>query len=214
MLEKRLPSSSSGRTSEAGQPAFAAARGEEWAAVRSPRVTMLSSRAKYAVRAALCLAEQDDSERWVATATIAEQESIPRKFLEAIVVELQANGILESRRGPGGGHRLRKPPAEITVADIIRIVDGPLALTPCASRTQFRACPDCRDIAACRLRTLMQRARDAVATVLEACSLADLCALPRPELLHDGKRKAAAPRLRAVATRRAPVSARSDRIAE
>ena len=135
---------------------------------------MLSSRAKYALRAAIHLADRADIGDWVPTAQIAEQETIPRKFLEAILVELRTNGLLESRRGPGGGHRLRRKPEEIAVADIIRIVDGPLALAPCASRTQFRACEDCPDVVACRMRPLLERARDAVAAVLEEASLADL----------------------------------------
>ncbi len=139
---------------------------------------MLSSRAKYAIRAALYLADQVGQPGWIPTAVIAEQESIPRKFLEAILVDLRTTGLLESRRGPGGGHRLRLKPDKIAVADIIRIVDGPLALTPCASRTQFQACADCPDLEACRLRGLMLRARDAVAAVLEDCSLADLVAAP------------------------------------
>jgi Rrf2 family protein len=135
---------------------------------------MLSSRAKYALRAALHLADRVDEPGWTSTGAIAESESIPRKFLEAILVDLRTSGLLESRRGPGGGHRLRLRPAMIAVADIIRTVDGPLALTPCASRSQFQACADCPDLASCRLRALMQRARDAVAAVLEDCSLADL----------------------------------------
>lgn len=139
---------------------------------------MLSSRAKYAVRAALHLAERNGEAEWVPTAEIAASESIPRKFLEAILVEMRVQGLLESRRGPGGGHRLRLSPGQIAIADIIRIVDGPLALTPCASRTQFRACSDCPDLDSCRMRSLMQRARDAVAAVLEDCSLADLVAGP------------------------------------
>lgn len=64
--------------------------------------------------------------------------------------------------------------AKISVAHIIRIVDGPLALTPCASRTRFGPCADCIDIESCRLRRLMQKARDAVAAVLDGCTLADL----------------------------------------
>lgn len=139
---------------------------------------MLSSRAKYAIRAALHLADHVDEPGWVATATIAEHESIPRKFLEAILVDLRTNGLLDSRRGPGGGHKLRLRPDKIAVADIIRIVDGPLALTPCASRTQFRACADCPDLDTCRLRGLMLRTRDAAAGVLEQCTLADLIAAP------------------------------------
>jgi Rrf2 family protein len=135
---------------------------------------MLSSRAKYALRAAIHLADRAGGGDWVPTAQIAEQEAIPRKFLEAILVELRTNGLLDSRRGPGGGHRLRLRAEAIAVADIIRIVDGPLALAPCASRTQFRACDDCPDLETCRMRPLLQRARDAVAAVLEDSSLADL----------------------------------------
>ena len=135
---------------------------------------MLSSRAKYALRAAIHLADRVGAEEWIPTAQIAEREVIPRKFLEAILVELRTHGLLESRRGPGGGHRLRLKPRAIAVADIIRIVDGPLALAPCASRTQFSACSDCPDLETCRMRSLLQRARDAVAAVLEDCSLEDL----------------------------------------
>ena len=135
---------------------------------------MLSSRAKYALRAAIHLADRADPAEWVPTARIAARETIPRKFLEAILVELHAHGLLESRRGPGDGHRLRRPARDVAVADIIRIVDGPLALAPCASRTQFRACEDCPDVETCRIRPLLGRARDAVAGVLESCSLADL----------------------------------------
>ena len=137
---------------------------------------MLSSKAKYAVRAATMLAERADSETWTQTAEIAERERIPRKFLEAILVQLRDHGIVESRRGSHGGHHLSREPAEISVADIIRIFDGPLALTPCASVTRFRPCTDCVDIAACRLQRLMREARDAVADVLENYSLAELAA--------------------------------------
>jgi Rrf2 family protein len=139
---------------------------------------MLSSKAKYALRAALVLAEDADSGGWTSSFEIAEREAIPRKFLEAILVQLRDRGFIESRRGPSGGHRLRIPAEELSAADIIRIMDGPIALTPCASRTQFRACDDCVDIRACRLRHLMQRVRDAAAGVLEGCSLADLMNVP------------------------------------
>ncbi len=135
---------------------------------------MLSSKAKYAVRAVLCLADRASSGDWTQAADVARQEQIPRKFLEAILVQLRDHNIVESRRGAQGGHRLVRDPAAISVADVIRVVDGPLALTPCASRTQFRQCIDCVDFASCRLQPLMQQARDAVAGVLENCSLAVL----------------------------------------
>jgi Rrf2 family protein len=139
---------------------------------------MLSSKAKYAVRAAVHLAGRAESEAWAQAGEIAEQERIPRKFLETILVQLRDHDIVASRRGAQGGHRLVRDPALVSVADVIRIVDGPLALTPCASRTRFRQCVDCVEIGKCRLQPLMQRARDAVAGVLENCSLAELAREP------------------------------------
>jgi Rrf2 family protein len=135
---------------------------------------MLSSKAKYAVRAATMLAERSGVDEWTQTAAIAEQERIPRKFLEAILVQLRDHGVVESRRGSHGGHRLAHDPSAVSVADVIRMVDGPLALTTCASVTRFRQCTDCVDVEVCRLQHLMRQARDAVAGVLENCSLAKL----------------------------------------
>jgi len=137
---------------------------------------MLSSKAKYAVRAAMHLARRARMGDWAQTPEIAEEEDIPRKFLELILVQLRDHGLVESRRGAQGGYRLMRDPDQISVADVIRIVDGPLALTPCASRTRFRPCNDCTDIRTCQLQSLMQKARDAVAGVLENCSLADISA--------------------------------------
>ncbi len=141
---------------------------------------MLSSKAKYAVRAAVHLAARTSEGNWAQTAMVAESEAIPRKFLEMILVQLRDNGIVESRRGAQGGYRLLRDPARISLADIIRIVDGPLALTPCASRTRFRPCTDCVAVSLCRLQPVMRQARDAVAAVLEQCSLASLAIAPGP----------------------------------
>jgi Rrf2 family protein len=135
---------------------------------------MLSSKAKYAVRATTMLAEQFASRGWTKTSDIAERERIPRKFLEIILVQLRDHGLVEGRRGAQGGHRLTRDPAAVSVADIIRIFDGPLALTPCASVSRFRPCTDCTDIATCRMLHVMREARDAVAQVLENRSLASL----------------------------------------
>jgi Rrf2 family protein len=88
---------------------------------------MLSSKAKYALRAALHLAEKAP-DLWVQSGEIAEQEQVPRKFLETILVQLRDQGVIESRRGAQGGHKLIRDAKDISVADIIRIVDGPLAL--------------------------------------------------------------------------------------
>ncbi len=90
------------------------------------------------MRACIYLAERQDDEVWTLTSDIAEAEDIPRKFLEAILVELRDHGIVESRRGRYGGHRLARAPARIAASDVIRIVDGPLALAPCASKDSRR----------------------------------------------------------------------------
>jgi Rrf2 family protein len=135
---------------------------------------MLSSKGKYAVRAATMLAEQFASQVWTPTVAIADREKIPRKFLESILVQLRDGGLVDSRRGPQGGHRLARDPATISMADIIRLIDGPLALTPCASVTRFRPCTDCGASENCRIQPVMRQARDAVAAVLETCSLASL----------------------------------------
>jgi Rrf2 family protein len=136
---------------------------------------LLTSRAKYAVRASMVMAELKPANGWTSAADLAEAADVPRKFLEAILTQLRDQGLVESRRGPAGGHRLVAQAEQVTAADVIRAIDGPLAMTPCASATAFRACDDCASVDTCRLRHLMRRARDAVAGVLEECTLADLC---------------------------------------
>src|ERR1700689_4215684 len=106
---------------------------------------MLSQKAKYALRALLVLAEHYPSERPMAVAEIIRAERMARKFLEAILVELRDGDILESRLGRGGGYRLARRPDADNFGEVIRAIDGPLALIQCASRTQFKACADCRD---------------------------------------------------------------------
>ena len=133
---------------------------------------MLSQKAKYALRALLMLAEQPEADI-VMIADIAERENVPRKFLEAILVDLRKRGLLDSRRGKYGGYRLAKPAAAISFGEIIRIVDGPLAPLPCASKTGFRPCDDCTDANSCSVRWLMLQVRDATADILDNCSLAD-----------------------------------------
>lgn len=147
--------------------------------VRSRETTktqMLSQKAKYALRATIMLAErvdQPDGTPWVLIAEIAERENIPRKFLEAILVEMRNHGLLESRRGKNGGYRLAKPLDRVAFGDIIRLIDGPLAPIRCASRTQFQPCEDCSDVSSCSIRWAMLKARDAMASVLDGWTLAD-----------------------------------------
>lgn len=143
---------------------------------------MLSQKARYALRAMIELARENGQ---VTAGELAVRADAPRKFLEAILLTLSRQGLVTSRRGKFGGYLLGRDPAAISFAEIIRLVDGPLALTPCVSRTAFRRCEDCRDLATCALREALLRARDATATVLEGYSLADAVAGSGAELLGE-----------------------------
>src|SRR3954471_14003396 len=111
----------------------------------------LSQKSKYALRALQSLARAKGRGP-VLIAELAEQDEIPRKFLELILLELKNHGLLESRRGKGGGYLLRKSPEQITLGEVIRLFDGPLAPIPCASERAFRKCDDCPDILTCGTR--------------------------------------------------------------
>ena len=133
---------------------------------------MLSQKARYALRALVELARADTPQ--VTSGELATRSGAPRKFLEAILLEMSRNHLVVSRRGKFGGYTLARPPAEISFAEVIRVIDGPLALAPCVSpRLNFRKCDDCPDRDACSLREALLRARDATADVLEGYSLAD-----------------------------------------
>ena len=133
---------------------------------------MLSQKARYALRALVELARAEGSQ--LTAGEIAIRADAPRKFLEAILLELSRNHLVISRRGKFGGYVLARPAAEISFAEAIRVIDGPLALAPCVSpRLGLRKCDDCPDLAACTLREALARARDATAEVLEGYTLAD-----------------------------------------
>jgi Rrf2 family protein len=131
---------------------------------------MLSQRCKYALKAMVDLTRASGGSRRVSD--IAEQENIPRKFLEAIMVDLKKGLLVESARGKLGGYRLSRPPDLITFGEIIRLIDGPLALLPCASRNFYRRCDDCQDETTCVLRRVLVNARNELAAVLDRTTLA------------------------------------------
>jgi Rrf2 family protein len=134
---------------------------------------MLSRRAKYAIKALLALAEREDEEP-VRIADLARAEQIPPKYLELILLGLRNNGILQSRKGKGGGYRLARDPADIYLGQIVRMFDGPLAPVPCASQTAYVKCADCRNEAVCGVHLAMKEVRDATAKILDGTSLAAL----------------------------------------
>ena len=133
---------------------------------------MLSQKAKYAVKALLVLARAKKGEL-VQVNEIAEQQNIPKKFLDLIFFELRRHGLIQSTRGREGGYALSMPAADISVASIVRAVDGPLAPLPCASVNFYRRCADCDDERTCEVRRLMREVRDAASVILDNTSLAE-----------------------------------------
>jgi Rrf2 family protein len=134
---------------------------------------MLSKRAKYAIKALLALAEHGRDQP-MRIADLAREEHIPAKFLELILLVLKHQGILQSRKGKGGGYLLARDPKDIYLGQIVRMFDGPLAPVPCASQTAYVACADCPNEAVCGVHIAMKAVRDATARVLDGTSLASL----------------------------------------
>src|SRR5919112_3937680 len=134
---------------------------------------MLSKKAKYAIKALLRLADHQQGEP-MRIADLARMEQIPPKFLEFILLGLKNNGVLQSRKGKGGGYLLARDPSTIFLGQIVRMFDGPLAPVPCASQTAYVRCADCVDEGVCGVRLAMKEVRDATARVLDGTSLASL----------------------------------------
>ena len=134
---------------------------------------MLTMKTKYALKALGQLACATPGEPML-IADIAEREEIPRKFLEAILVELKQHGFVRSRKGRGGGYTLAKNPDTVTLASVIRVIDGPIAPVPCLSRTAYRRCDGCKDEATCGIRLMLREAHAASVHVLESATLADM----------------------------------------
>jgi Rrf2 family protein len=133
---------------------------------------MLSQKAQYAFRALTHLVNHYEKGP-VLIAEIANEKHIPLKFLENILLQLKNAGVLESKKGKGGGYYLREHPAKTTVANVIRIVDGPIAMLPCVSLYFYQKCKNC-DEHNCGLHGIMEAVRDATLGVLENKTLHDL----------------------------------------
>src|ERR1700761_2281017 len=134
---------------------------------------MLSRRAKYAIRALVHLG-RNRGKGPLGIREVAETLAIPHKFLEAILLDLRNEGFLQSRKGKQGGYFMERSPDTITVARIIRLIDGPLAAVPCVSQTAYSRCDDCPDEKVCVIRWVMKDVRDSTAKILDSTSLDDL----------------------------------------
>lgn len=134
---------------------------------------MISKKAKYAIKSLIYLAKQT-GEGPILISQIAEAEHIPRKFLEAILLELKKAAILASKKGKGGGYYLMRPATEINLADVMRVIDGPLALLPCVTHRFYQRCEECVDESTCGIRDVFAELRASTVELLKGATLDNL----------------------------------------
>ena len=135
---------------------------------------MLPKKTKYAIKALMALAKTYEEKKPQRIADIAENEKIPKKFLEAILLDLRKLGMVNSKMGANGGYYLSKHPDEIYLSNIIRYTGGPIALVPCVSLNFYEKCEECPNEHNCGLRDVMREVRDASLQILAKTSLAEL----------------------------------------
>jgi Rrf2 family protein len=134
---------------------------------------MLSKKAKYGLKAMSVLAREYGNGPLL-IGDIAKQERIPLKFLELILLDLKKKGFVQSKKGKGGGYYLNRLPATISVGQLIRALDGPLALLPCVSQMAYERCEECPDEETCGIRMVFKEVRDSTANILESKTLAEM----------------------------------------
>ena len=134
---------------------------------------MLSKKTKYGLKALTFIARSDNDSP-VRVSEIAENEQIPQKFLESILLTLRKSGILGSKKGKHGGYYLREAPSEILMTDVMRVLEGPIAMVPCVSLNYYEKCDDCPDENLCSVHILMVEVRDSTLKVFRNTTLADL----------------------------------------
>ncbi|TXE09753.1 Rrf2 family transcriptional regulator [Seonamhaeicola algicola] len=134
---------------------------------------MLSKKTKYGLKALTFIA-RNEGENPVRVGEIAESENIPQKFLESILLTLRKAGLLGSKKGKHGGYYLRKEPADILMTDVMRVLEGPIAMVPCVSLNFYEKCDDCPDEHQCSVHKLMIEVRDSTLNVFKNTTLADL----------------------------------------
>ena len=147
----------------------------------------LSKRGEYGLRAMIWLAGStnlDTPSPMMQIKDISRHENIPTKFLEQILLALRNAGLLQSKMGFGGGYYLAKPPSEINLGQIVRILDGPLAPIRCVSQMAYEPC-DCPDERSCGLRMVMGDVRNAIANILDNTTLADVASRVKTVRVHS-----------------------------
>ena len=171
---------------------------------------MLSQKTRYALKALLELSALPAGAT-LSSAAISARRLIPVKFLEAILVELKRGGLVRGQRGRGGGYQLAQSARIISFGTVVRQMEGPLALLPCVSVTQYRRCTDCTDDRACELKRIFREVRNSSAAILDGWTLADAqgkASLPEFRAVappsKKGRRRVPAKASRSVASARRP----------
>jgi Rrf2 family protein len=131
---------------------------------------MISKKCKYAIKALLYLADHQSEGRSIFSSEIEEQENIPKKFLETILRELRNFQFVQSKRGKAGGYKLLKEPKDINLADLMRAVDGPIAMLPCVSLNYYANCEEC-DEKVCKIKPVFEEVRDKTLKILNTTTI-------------------------------------------
>ena len=145
---------------------------------------MITQKMKYALKALLVLADE------AAAATpepltieeVARRAGTPKRFLEHILLELRNAGVIRSMRGRAGGYKLLKDPADISISELLRSIDGPIAPLPCLSRSAYQRCEDCKDEASCRIRRVFAEVFWSYLVIIDSLTLADMLRADAPAL--------------------------------
>ena len=136
---------------------------------------MISQRTKYALKALITLADAARSDQPALTIEeVARRSGTPKRFLEHILIDLRNIGMIRSKRGRAGGYMLIKEPKTVSIGELLRQMDGPIAPLPCLSRTAYQPCEDCTDEASCRIRKMFGQVYWAYLLLIESLTLADL----------------------------------------
>ncbi|WP_041375421.1 RrF2 family transcriptional regulator [Polymorphum gilvum] len=136
---------------------------------------MITQKAKYALKSLMVLAdERAGNRKALRIEEVAELSGAPKRFLEHILLDLKRAGLIGSRRGRKGGYELIKEPRHVSIAEILRLIDGPIAPLPCLSRRAYRPCEDCKDEKSCRVRAVFGGFYSAYILMIESLTLADL----------------------------------------
>ncbi len=134
---------------------------------------MITKKAKYAIKAMIYLSKKKKGEHALIS-EISEAERIPKKFLEAILLDLRKAGYLGSKKGKGGGYYLIKSPEEINMADVLRLFEGAIALIPCVAHKYYEPCDECVDEATCAIREVFRIVREQTVAILKENNFAEV----------------------------------------